>query len=321
MRAKKIIISVVALALFSVGLTTAYESNDEKEKFEEKFEKTVALAMDGKVILKNISGNVDVKTWNRSEVKIEAVKVSRASSMSKARENAELVKIEITEEHNVVRIATVYPKKTDRLFRKGINVSIDYRLTIPEKAEAEMKTISGDLSMIAIGAAVRAETVSGDIVLEKIDGSVRVSAVSGDLELDGINGDAELETVSGEIDVNHIKGSVEAEAVSGGITISDISGAEKIVAKTISGGVDYEGSILPRGSYRFSVHSGGIRLDIPADSAFDLEAKTFSGEIESDFDIRVSGKLSKREIRGSVNGGGAELSLKSFSGGIRLRKK
>jgi len=321
MRANKIIVSLTVIAVFCSVYAAASDSVLDKEKYEEKFEKTVALNKDGKVILRNISGDIEVRTWNRAEVKIDALKVSRASTMSKAKENADLVKIEITEENNVVRIETVYPKKTDSLFRKGINVSIGYVLMVPEKAEAEMKTVSGDVEMFNIGAAARAETVSGDIRLEKIDGPVRVNAVSGDLELDGINGDAELKTVSGEIEVNRIEGSVDAETVSGGIDLAGISGAEEVRAKTVSGGVDYEGDILPRGSYRFSVHSGGIRLNIPADSAFDLEAKTFSGDIDSDFDIRVSGKLSKREIRGSVNGGGAELALKSFSGGIRLRKK
>ncbi len=321
MRANKIIILLTVIAVFCSVYAAASDSVLVKERYEEKFEKTVALNKDGKVILRNISGDIEVRTWNRAEVKIDALKVSRASTMSKAKENADLVKIEITEENNVVRIETVYPKKTDRLFRKGINVSIGYVLMVPEKAEAEMKTVSGDVEMFNIGAGARAETVSGDIRLEKIDGPVRVNAVSGDLELDGINGDAELKTVSGEIEVNRIEGSVDSETVSGGIDLAGISGAEEVRAKTVSGGVDYEGDILPRGSYRFSVHSGGIRLIIPADSAFDLEAKTFSGDIDSDFDIRVSGKLSKREIRGSVNGGGAELTLKSFSGGIRLRKK
>jgi len=62
-------------------------------------------------------------------------------------------------------------------------------------------------------------------------------------------------------------------------------------------------------------------MRIPSDSAFDFEAKTFSGSIHSDFEITISGKISKREIRGSVNGGGADITLKNFSGNIYLKKK
>jgi hypothetical protein len=59
---------------------------------------------------------------------------------------------------------------------------------------------------------------------------------------------------------------------------------------------------------------------LPADSAFDFEAGTFSGSIESDFEIKMSGKISEKEMRGVVNGGGASVKLSSFSGDIKLKK-
>jgi len=59
---------------------------------------------------------------------------------------------------------------------------------------------------------------------------------------------------------------------------------------------------------------------LPSDSSFEFEAKTFSGKIESDFDITVSGKINKREIQGKVGGGGAEVKLSTFSGSIYLKK-
>ncbi len=62
-------------------------------------------------------------------------------------------------------------------------------------------------------------------------------------------------------------------------------------------------------------------MTLPADSAFELEAKTFSGNIESDFEITVSGQISKRKISGVVNEGGAVVKLSTFSGDISLRKK
>ncbi|MFQ5721917.1 MAG: hypothetical protein ACE5GI_05455 [Candidatus Aminicenantales bacterium] len=37
-----------------------------KEKYEEKIEKTVALAKDGKVILKNISGDIEVEYFKKN---------------------------------------------------------------------------------------------------------------------------------------------------------------------------------------------------------------------------------------------------------------
>ncbi len=62
-------------------------------------------------------------------------------------------------------------------------------------------------------------------------------------------------------------------------------------------------------------------MTIPAGSGFDLEANTFSGDIDSEFEITVSGKISPKEIRGTVGKGGATLILKSFSGNVDLKKK
>jgi DUF4097 and DUF4098 domain-containing protein YvlB len=60
---------------------------------------------------------------------------------------------------------------------------------------------------------------------------------------------------------------------------------------------------------------------IPVDSAFELEANTFNGDIASEFQIQVAGKISPREIHGTIGKGGATLILKTFSGNIDLKKK
>ena len=88
----------------------------------------------------------------------------------------------------------------------------------------------------------------------------------------------------------------------------------------MSGGVVYRGHINRQGNYTFKSHSGGVTLYLPADSAFDFDAETFSGDIETDFEIKVMGKVSPKEMSGTVNGGGATLKVSSFSGDIKLKK-
>jgi hypothetical protein len=45
--------------------------------FTEEFHQTYALTPDGRVELDNINGDVHISTWDRSEVKVDAVKVCR----------------------------------------------------------------------------------------------------------------------------------------------------------------------------------------------------------------------------------------------------
>ena len=325
--------TVLFFFLLILGLSPT--SSIAKEKFEEKFEKTVALAKDGKVYLSNIAGDIDVKTWDRGEVKIDALKVSKHSSMDKAKEYAGLVKIEVTEEGGTLSIVTKYPKNGP----KNMSVSVDFNLMIPAGATADINSVSGDLTLTNIGGAAKAETVSGDVTLEKVAGTLKgktvsgnvtvmgaakgvyCKSVSGNVKVDDVVGDAELQTVSGTIEAGSVKGSITAENTSGDVKLIDVTDAKVIKAKTLSGDVDYVGVIYSDGSYNFKSHSGVVILSVPSDAAFDLEAKTFSGSIESDFEITLTGKISKKELKGSVNGGGATLEVKTFSGDVHMKKK
>jgi len=327
------ILSIVGVIWLMLGLTPSLAVA--KEKYEEKIEKTMAVAKDGKVYLSNISGDIRVETWDKAEVKIDAFKVSKASSMDKAKENAAKVNIEIKEEDGVLRIETKYPKMST----KNLNVSVDYNLLIPSMAAADVHSVSGDIWVANVGGTAKAETVSGEVTCEDIAGiflgksvsgdvkikgakkGVECHSVSGDVEASDVVGDVDLHSVSGEVTASRVEGSVEAETVSGDMKLTDVSEARVVKAKALSGEVIYVGTINPDGRYSFKSHSGDIRMTIPGSSAFDLEAKTFSGDIDSEFEITISGKMSKKKISGSVNGGGADVELSTFSGDVVLRKK
>lgn len=317
MRLKKVLAPsvILVLILFVMGFTPAEPAA--KEKYKEEFEKTVSLVMDGKVSVRNISGDVEVKTWDRPEVKIMALKTSSADTLEKAKENAVKVKIEIIEEGNLLRIEADYPKTSIR----GLNVSIDFDLFIPDQAAIKIKSVSGDVTLENMGGAVKTEVVSGDIEVMKASKGVDCQSVSGDLELQGIAGDAYLKTVSGDITLEQLMGSLEAESVSGDIEMTGVSGAKFIKAKILSGSITYQGSIEAASKYEMKSHSGDIEMYLPGSSAFDIEAETFSGDIETDFEISVSGKFSKKRITGTVNGGGAVVILSTFSGDISLEKR
>jgi|Deesub1362B_J571_1020462.scaffolds.fasta_scaffold00387_15 DUF4097 and DUF4098 domain-containing protein YvlB len=317
MKAKKSIFLIILITLFLLLFYFGPLELLAKEKFEEKFEKVVPLSKYGKVILKNISGNIKVKSWDKAEVKIEAIKISKAPTLSEAKENARRIKIEVNKENNTLLIETKYPT----IIFKSLNVSLNYHLTIPFEAEIKTKSVSGDVFLEKMGGEIEARTVSGNITIDEAKKEIYCKAVSGDLNLQNIKGDIDVRTVSGNIHLINIKGSIEADSVSGDIEIRDASEVKKLKAKAVSGSIIYQGKIQLDGEYDFNSHSGDIHLEIPSDSAFDLEASTFSGKIKSEFEITISGEISRRKIRGSVNGGGADVNISTFSGNIILKKK
>jgi DUF4097 and DUF4098 domain-containing protein YvlB len=304
----------------AVALSSIAALAGDREKYEEKFEKTEALARDGKVFLINVSGDIEITSWKEDQVRIEALKVSQASSLDKARENAGLVTIEVTREAGAVRIETKYPEGRGFWGGRNIDVSVSYKIRVPEKAAVDVKSVSGDVKLVSIGGAAKIDSVSGNVDVLGAAG-LEAKVVSGDMTLEGILGDAYLKSVSGDVHATGIKGSVEIESVSGNIELKDVSEARTVKGKTVSGDVTYVGTILAGGNYELATHSGNVELRIPPASAFDFEAKTFSGVIDSDFPIETIGRISPKEIHGTVNKGGARIRLASFSGDIELKKR
>jgi DUF4097 and DUF4098 domain-containing protein YvlB len=291
-----------------------------KERHEEKFEKTESLAKDGKVIITNVSGKIQVQSWGEAQVKIEAVKISEASSLEKAKENASKVTIEVSKTGNIVQIETKYP---DRSFLRGtsLNVSVDYVLWIPDKASIKVKSTSGNVDATGIGGTFEGNITSGNATLLKIAGGVDFKTVSGQIRIEDVPADIDVKTVSGNIEATRIKGSVDAETTSGRITLRDIAEAKSVRAHVLSGRIAYDGQIGAGSKFSLETLSGGIEVLLPANAAFELDAETFSGHVNSDFPITMQGTVSPKELRGVVNNGGASLRLKTFSGTIVIKKK
>ncbi len=312
----EVMVSVLGLILL-IGIMPAGAAV--KEKYEEKFEETVSLAKDGDVYLENISGKIDIKSWDKAEVKIDALKVSTASTLSEAKENAAEVKIIVEPQGNTLRVKTEYPEH--KFGKKSSNVSVSYNLWIPAKASVNVHSVSGDVSLGGIGGKTKVYLVSGDITVVKAEKDVDCESVSGKIGLQDIGGDAYLKTVSGGIKVSGIKGSVKANATSGSVELMGVSGAKFVDGNVLSGSITYEGKLNAEGRYTFNTHSGNVEIMLPSDSSFELEARTFSGRIDSEFEMTVSGKLKAKAIQGTVNKGGAFVKLTTFSGNITLRKR
>jgi hypothetical protein len=317
MKTKKRITASGVIVFFALVFAFNPLLAQQKEKYEQKFEKTVNLARDGKVIIANVSGSIEIKTWNRAEVQIDADKVSKAATLDMAKENIDLVKINVTQENSTVRIETEYPKGE----HKKLNVSVSFKLMIPSQAAINATTVSGNVTCESIGGYLRANTASGNVVVSGARAGAACSSTSGDVEAVNITGDVDLHTVSGTVKADSVKGSVEADTVSGSVLLTNITGAETVEGSTTSGRVVYEGDIASNGYYSLKSHSGRVEFTVPSSAAFDVNAKTFSGSIDTEFEITVRGKIDKKSLSGSINGGGAEVDLKAFSGNIYLKKK
>jgi len=73
-----------------------------------------------------------------------------------------------------------------------------------------------------------------------------------------------------------------------------------------------------------------VDLTLPADVKADLTVKSNHGAVYSDFDVALGGSRSVRDgnriridstIRGTINGGGVDLTIHTLNGAVYIRKK
>ncbi|MEW6455886.1 MAG: DUF4097 family beta strand repeat-containing protein [Acidobacteriota bacterium] len=72
--------------------------------------------------------------------------------------------------------------------------------------------------------------------------------------------------------------------------------------------------------YQIFYTSGDVSINLPSDSQFNLNTRTSSGSIDTDFPLTVKGRISKKSIQGSVGSSNSNLLCTTTSGNIRVRK-
>lgn len=294
----------------------------------DRFSRTVRIGRTGALELSNIAGDVTVTGGNGEEVRIEAVKRARSRDQSNARTLLDELRIEVTELPNRVEVRTLHPRN-----RRNYSASVDYTITLPAGASANVRSVSGDVRVTNVKGELRAESISGDVVANGAGRLVLAKTVSGDVDVTdaAAEGQASVSTVSGHLLVRGLKArSLELGSVSGDIVLTDVT-AERAAVKTVSGNLEYNGPLARNGRYEMSAHSGNVRLAVSDTTGFELEATTFSGDVRSDFPLtlhagvqgtgdRRGGRLN-RSIRGSFGDASAIVNLKSFSGDIVITKR
>lgn len=147
-----------------------------------------------------------------------------------------------------------------------------------------------------------------------------------------------LSTINnGKIVVENVDGNHEVSNINGSIYLMAVDGA--VVANTINGNITVSlNSISANTPMAFSSLNGDVDVTFPANLKANVKAKSDRGDVYSDFDIDIDKSTSKIETkadadkgmykikrddwtRGKINGGGAEIMLKTMNGNVKIRKK
>lgn len=297
---RSLLSSLVALGVLLPGPALAQRDRDDDD-VRSRLDTTIAFGRTGIVDLSLVSGDIVVTGWTRDQARIVA-------SSERGRIRSDLGSSRLTLE-----------VESDR-GRMG-NTKIE--VTVPAGVRVITRTMSGDISVKGVKGAVEARTTSGDIEVDDATDRVIIESVSGDVRGSRLTGEVRGESVSGTLELDGVTGDVRIETTSGDLSLVRVT-SRNVYATTVSGEVQYSGSIDANGRYEFHSHSGNIRLDVPEGAGVRFGVETYSGSIESAFPITLQpgqgiGRRPRR-MEFTLGNGSARVTAETFSGDITIER-
>src|SRR5262245_48206486 len=293
---RAVVRDVIKTARDHTALARAYQGRDRGPEQTERFSRKVKVGRDGRVSVENIAGEITVTGGSGDEVSIDAIKRTR-------RDRNELASVRIVVDDRAGRVDI--RTQHDRFGRDSNDgVSVDYTITVPAGVAVDAKSISGSVKVSNVQGAVRAESVSGNVTTAGTPRLELAKSVSGDVMLTDAGTDADLTagSVSGNVRGNGLKvRAIDAGSVSGDVVLTNVT-CERLGIKSVSGNLEYSGTLARSGRYDFNTHSGNARLTLSGSTGFELTANTFSGSIRSELPLTIGGDRDRDRDSGRRRG-------------------
>lgn len=271
------------------------------------------LSPQGHLTVENLKGRIEVRAWDRPEVKIEG-------SLGRGVE-----RLIVEGDGQRLRVAVKYPTRTG-VFRFGSNDRSEpttLRLMVPLQADLKLAGVSSDILAWGVApASVRVENVSGDTTIVGAPREIRVESVSGDVDLTLNRAKVTAESVSGDVRISGRLGDeVSVETVSGRVDLQVLdTPVRRLEGASVSGDLQVRTALAPRARVTLESVSGDIGLQLPRGASAEVRAETFSGKLTAPGATierpRHGPGASMRQRYGS---GDADVSIETFSGSASLR--
>jgi hypothetical protein len=313
----------LVVVLFSAGFTV--QARPERVFLE----KNISLAPGGGFELVADAGGVEVTGGPGSEARI----VVRAS-----RENLdEYLDIAFEETDGKIRVTARKAPGSSGWFKRWNPGRVTWEISLPARTDLDIDTSGGKISVIGIegrstldasGGGIHIEDLAGDLRADSSGGSITAIRVGGNVELDSsgggitvtdVGGWLRADTSGGGSRIENVRGDITADSSGGGIQIKEAGG--HVEADSSGGPVSVIFAAGNAAGGHLSSSGGGVKVWLDAGVALELDASASGGGVSCDLPVTVQGKIKESSLRGTINGGGNDLVLRSSGGGIRVQTR
>jgi hypothetical protein len=323
--------SLTTLILVSLTTLTAVAAT------EEKIHETRAAKPGGKLVVDVDFGTITVAPGDSDKVVVDAYRKVDASSKEKEQEYLAAAPLTVATEGDTVVVRA--RRKNNALgsqvwnLLSHTNTEGRYTIQVPATFNADLETAGGDVSAKNLIGTVKAGTSGGDLNFEGIHGRLDAETSGGDITVTACEGPLEVETSGGRIEATGGSGSLRVQTSGGAVTVANFAGDTKVessggklrlanvsgkLSGEISGGeIDAILSSPVAGDVRLETSAGAIRVVAPANAALNVDAETGTGGVTTDLPI-ANTKASRDSLKGTINGGGKTLVLRTGAGSIGI---
>jgi DUF4097 and DUF4098 domain-containing protein YvlB len=256
------------------------------------FEKHFPVTNKPVITVRNPSGNIQVKAWNKPEVMITTEFASGKLQVA-AEQAGDRIEVE-------TQITGDNPTADE--------LKADYIVSVPEESELQVRTDSGD------------------VTVDSVHGNMTFDTVGANLQLSDVEGYVVIKSIDGSLVCTRCAGSLDATSISGNFQLIQPS-MDSVRVQTCSGNILFDGNFIRRGIYILKNYSGTIEVRFSPSDSFDVTANSLYGKVLNEAPVTPDVHGNTRPPRysnalfGSVNQGNAKVELSSFSGTIKILKR
>jgi DUF4097 and DUF4098 domain-containing protein YvlB len=182
--------------------------------------------------------------------------------------------------------------------------------------DARVATSFSGVTVDRVEGAARLAAEHGEVVARDVKGSLNAQASFDRVKLERIGGPVEIEVEHGGVEASALGRGVRAKASGDSVAISDFEGPAEV--RVERGSVELSTAKPVTDPFFVSATHGGIRLDVPAQSRFDLEADVERGQIEVDVPGLVATETTRKSFKGTMGAGGALVRLRAEGGDVTV---